>query len=130
MSLAATPEPVEISNAWARATVEGQPTGSAFMTILAHANVSIVGAESPAAQTVQLHEMAMQGSTMTMRELPRLDMKAGDRVTLDPGARHIMLFGLKGQLKAGEHFPVTLLVQQGTTTTKQTVEVEVRPLGK
>ncbi len=126
----AASSPLAITNAWARATVEGQPTGAAFMTISAHDNVSIVGLESPAAQTVQLHEMTMQGSTMTMRDLPRLDLKAGDSVTLDPAGRHVMLFGLKGPLKAGDHFPVTLVIQEGGATIRQSVEVAVRPLGK
>ena len=121
--------PVEITNAWARATVDGQPTGTAFMTIVAHDPVTISGFESPVAQTVQLHQMTMQGSTMKMRPLASIDLKAGESVILNPADKHVMLFGLKGQLRAGDHFPVTVVMRHAGGTIRATAEVEVRPLG-
>jgi hypothetical protein len=45
---------------------------------------------------------------MKMDAVPTLDLPQGKPVTLKPGGYHIMLMGLKQQLKPGDQFPVTL----------------------
>jgi copper(I)-binding protein len=127
----ASPPPVSITDAWSRATVQGQPTGSAFMTIKANRDVEIVGVSSTVASTAQLHEMSMNGSTMTMRQMESLPIKQGQSVTLSPSGMHVMMFGLKSTLHAGDHFPVVLSVKlPDQTVQNETVQVEVRPLGQ
>ena len=37
-----------------------------------------------------------------------IEIKPGQTVKLDPGGYHVMLMGLKQQLKQGEHFKATL----------------------
>jgi copper(I)-binding protein len=130
-ALAAPPPAVSISDAWSRATVQGQPTGSAFMTIKANRDVEIVGVTSAIANTTQLHEMSMNGSTMTMRQMESLPIKAGQSVTLSPDGMHVMLFGLKSTLRPGDHFPVILSVKlPDQSLQSETVQVEVRPLAQ
>lgn len=125
------PPALSISNAWSRATVQGQPTGSAFMTIKANSDAEIVGVSSAVANTTQLHEMSMTGSTMTMRPIQSLPIKSGDTVTLSPGGMHVMMFGLKSTLHPGDHFPVVLSVKlPDQSVQSETVQVEVRPLGQ
>jgi copper(I)-binding protein len=125
------PAALSISDAWSRATVQGQPTGSAFMTIKANSDAEIVSVSSAVATTTQLHEMSMNGSTMTMRPMESLPLKAGQSVTLSPGGMHIMMFGLKSTLHPGDHFPVVVSVKlPDQSVQSETVQVEVRPLGQ
>ncbi|MFN3567002.1 MAG: copper chaperone PCu(A)C [Burkholderiaceae bacterium] len=99
---------VEASNVWARATVQGQMGSGAFMTLTAKEPVRLVGAASPVAGVVEIHEMAMQGNVMRMRAVEGLDLAAGKPVELKPGGHHVMLMDLKRTLKAGERIPVEL----------------------
>jgi hypothetical protein len=56
--------------------------------------------------------MEMAGMVMKMRPLAGLDIPAGQSVTLKPGGEHIMLMGLKGPLREGQSFPLTLTFEK------------------
>lgn len=118
---------VSISSAWARSTVTGQTGTGAFMTIVARDGGRLVGAASPVAGVVELHEMAMDNNVMKMRPIPGLDLPAGREVQLKPGGYHVMLLDLKRPLKAGEKVQIELRLEtrDGKRVT-QPVEVEVR----
>ena len=66
-------------------------------------------------------DMDMGG--MTMREVARIPLPAGEAVALEPGGYHVMLLELAAPLTAGQTFPVTLTFEEGGT---QEVQVEVR----
>jgi copper(I)-binding protein len=73
--------------------------------------------------------MAMEGNVMKMRAVPALDLPAGKAVELKPGGYHLMLMGLKNELKAGDTVPVTLVVE-GADGKRETIELKapVKPL--
>jgi hypothetical protein len=73
--------------------------------------------------------MKMDGGTMKMRAIPRLDVPAGKPVSLAPGGYHVMLMDLKQQLKKGDTVPLTLKVENKDKKI-ETIElkVEVRDL--
>ena len=52
---------------------------------------------------------------MGMKEVEKIDIPAGETVTLEPGGFHIMLMELKGQIKAGDTIPVTLTFEKAGT---------------
>jgi copper(I)-binding protein len=101
---------LKIDHPWARPTVPGQSTGGGYLSV--HNGGSkpdrLLGASSPAAATVEVHEMRMEGDVMRMREIKALELPAGKRVTLAPGGLHLMLVGLKAPLKVGDKLPVRL----------------------
>lgn len=99
--------PVEVSEAWVRATVPGQPVGAAYASITARAAVRLTGVRAPVAKTVELHEMKHEGGVMKMRSLKEIRIAAGETVKLEPGGLHVMFFGLKGPLEAGGSVPLT-----------------------
>lgn len=118
---------VSVSSPWARSTVPGQTGTGAFMTIVSKEGARLVGAASPVAGVVELHEMAMDNNVMKMRAIPGLDLPAGREVQLKPGGYHVMLLDLKQTLKAGEKVRIELRLEtrDGKRVT-QPVEVEVR----
>jgi copper(I)-binding protein len=117
-----------VSDAWARATVVGQKGTGAFMKLTAPEGATLVGAVSPVAGVVEIHEMAMEGNVMRMRALPKgLALPAGKAVELKPGGHHVMLMDLKQQLKAGEKVKLDLQFElRDKKRVTQPLEIEVR----
>lgn len=106
-SVSATAQTV-VTDAWARATVPAQKTGGAYLTLRSPDAAKVVGASSPAAASVELHTMQMNGSTMSMREMPAIVLPAGKAVS----DFHVMLLGLKQALHEGETVPLELKVER------------------
>jgi copper(I)-binding protein len=127
---AAFAQSVKVENAWARATVPGQKTGSVYVDLTSASNAALVAVGSPLAARAELHSMSMDGGVMRMRALPRVELPAGQTVKLAPGGMHVMLVDLKQPLKAGDKVPLTLSVQSsGTSLTTLKIEAEVRGNG-
>ena len=116
---------VDVSDAWVRGTVPAQTASGAFMTIHAHEAAKLVGVSSPVG-AAEIHEMKMDNNVMRMRQIPALDLPKMQDVQLKPGGYHVMLMGLKQQLKAGDTVPITLKIEQNGKVTEQTVKAEVR----
>jgi copper(I)-binding protein len=120
---------VTISNPWVRGTVGGMKATGAFMEISSRADTRLVGAASPAAKVVEVHEMAMVDNVMRMRAIPAIAVPAGKPVELKPGGYHVMLIDLVKPLEPGATVPITLTFE-GKDGKRETVQVkaEVRPL--
>jgi copper(I)-binding protein len=106
---------LHIGHPYARATVPGQPSGAAYMTIKNNGKEDdkLLHITSPVAQNAQVHTMSMEGNMMKMREVPVLDLPPAARIAMQPGnGYHIMLLGLKRPLKAGEKIPLTLTFEK------------------
>lgn len=84
---------------------------------------AIVSATSDAAETVELHEVVNDAGVMRMRPVPRIEVPAGATVELKPGGYHIMLLGLRGDLKPGATVKVTVALEKAGP---MTVEAPVR----
>jgi copper(I)-binding protein len=116
---------ITVTDAWARATVQGQKATGAFMKIMAKDNAKLVGVSSPVAGVVEIHEMKMDKDVMKMSALPNgLELPAGKAVELKPGGYHVMLMDLKAPLTKDTTIPLTLMVQDAKGV-KSTVELKV-----
>lgn len=117
---------VTVTDAWARATVQGQKATGAFMKITAKDNAKLVGVSSPVAGVAEIHEMKMEKDIMKMAALPNgLDLPAGKAVELKPGGYHVMLMDLKAPLAKDTTVPVTLTFQDAKGV-KSNVELKVQ----
>jgi copper(I)-binding protein len=116
---------VTVTDAWARATVQGQKATVAFMKITAKDSAKLVGVSSPVAGVVEIHEMKMDKDVMKMSALPNgLELPAGKAVELKPGGYHVMLMDLKAPLAKDTTIPLTLTVQDAKGM-KSTVELKL-----
>ena len=121
---------VTASDAWVRATVPVQKTAGAFMALQSVKAVRLVGAASPVAATVEMHQMEMAGQTMKMHAVDAISLPAGEKVDLAKSGYHFMFLGLKGQLKDGDIVPLTLTVEDAASKRDTvTVNVPVKPIG-
>ncbi|HET7791956.1 MAG TPA: copper chaperone PCu(A)C [Rhizobacter sp.] len=116
---------LKIGHPYARATVAGQPTGGAFLSVENHgrADDRLLAASAEVAKAVELHTMSMEGDVMRMRQVEAIDLPVGKAVALKPGGLHIMLMGLKAPLKEGDKFPLKLKFEKAGEVTVQ-VNVE------
>jgi hypothetical protein len=102
---------VTVSGPWARATVPVQKTSGAFMVLQSAQDARLIGVSSPVASAVEIHRSQMDGNMMKMEQVDEIKLPAGKPVNLATGGYHLMLVGLKQQLKEGSTVPLTLVIQ-------------------
>jgi len=123
----AQPKAIEVTNAWARATVPAQKTAGVYLDIRSRTAARLVGAASLHANTAEVHQTVHEGGVMKMLPVKTIELPPGQTVRLAPGGYHIMLTGLKNQLRRGDSMPLTLTVQRADGTVLEIpIKVEVR----
>ena len=114
-----------VADAWVRATAPLQRSTGMFANITSATGGRLLSASSSVAGMVEIHQMAMEGDVMKMRELGQgLELPAGKAVALKPGGYHVMMMELKQRLKDGDVVPVTLVIE-GADKTRQTLTLSV-----
>jgi periplasmic copper chaperone A len=104
---------IAVEHAWARASPKGAPNGVAYVTIVNKGSEGdrLIGASSPVAANIQIHEEKTENGVSRMRQLDGIDLAPGSTVTLKPSGTHLML-ALKQPLKKGTTFPLTLTFEK------------------
>lgn len=97
----------------AKARPSPVPGGNGAVYFLIHngtdAEVRLIGAESPAANAVEIHESFEDNGTMRMRQLvDGLTLGPDEAESFAPGGLHVMLIGLTAPLVEGETITLTL----------------------
>jgi copper(I)-binding protein len=102
---------------WLRQPPASQTEAAVYVVIENHTaqRRSIVSGSSEIATSVELHEMKMDHAVMHMTPVAKVDIPANGKVSFDPNALHIMLFGLKARPMVGDMVMVTLTLDDGTT---------------
>ncbi len=115
-----------VSDAWVRLpAVPGRPA-AAYATIQSGGSADhvLVAVTSPAIARAELHEsMAGHGGMMSMQPIDRVAIGRGV-VTFAPGGRHVMLFGVSGDLRPGGTVPLTFRFAD-----KEAVTVDAKLVG-
>jgi copper(I)-binding protein len=108
---------LDAGEVWARASIPGTGTAAVYGSFTNHGDepVTIRSVSAGVAASAMLHESVMEGDMMKMKHLPSLTIPPGATVRLEPGGMHIMLMGLKRQLRQGDRFPMTLVLDDGST---------------
>lgn len=105
-----------LSGGFTRATLPNAPVAGGFVTITNAGTDDdrLVSASADGvAGRVEIHEMAMQGDVMKMRQLPDgLEIPAGETVELKPGSYHLMLMELAKPLVEGDSIVVRLVFEK------------------
>jgi copper(I)-binding protein len=119
--------PLLIDHPYATPSLAGTPNGAAYLRGIHNRGGSpdrLMAASTPLAERVELHEMSTEGDVMRMREVPAIDLPAGQKVQLRHGQRyHLMLINLRQPLKLGDRFDLTLKFEKaGETTVKAWVQ--------
>jgi len=119
----ASPTGPAVTDAWVRLPAPMQSFAAAYFTVSGGSQAdSIVGAASPIATDVSLHQTVTDASGMTgMEAVDRVDVPAGGTVEFAPGGFHVMLDGLTGTLSVGQTVELTLTFEHAGPITVQAV---------
>ncbi len=115
--------PIEVSDAWARASAGRAGAGAAYFEVRNHGGKSdrLVSAKTDVSRTASLHAHIMKDDIMRMVRVDGLEVPAGGRATLRPGGHHVMLMGLAQPLMRGHSFPLSLTFEKAGTVTVEVV---------
>lgn len=124
LSACGAKEGIEISDVWARTSMQGMNSAVYFMIQNHNAGADeLIGAASDVADAVEVHESKMEGDVMMMNRVEAVALEPSAKVEFKPGGYHVMLIGLKQDLKAGDEITVTLQFRDSPDiTVKATVK--------
>ena len=94
-----------ITAPWTRATPRGAQVAGGYVRITNTGTQAdrLTGGAFDLSARVEVHEMAMDGSIMRMRQLSGgLEIKPGETVELKPGGLHLMFMDLKSPVATGK----------------------------
>ncbi|ESY02662.1 copper chaperone PCu(A)C [Mesorhizobium sp. LNJC405B00] len=120
---------IEIKHPWSRATPAGAKVAGGYFTIVNKGSAPdrLLSIASDISGKAELHEMGVKDGVMTMRPVSGgLDIPAGGKITLGPGAYHVMFMDLKQPPKEGQMFAATLTFEKAGAVT---VEFAVQAIG-
>ncbi|MBN1453306.1 MAG: copper chaperone PCu(A)C [Anaerolineales bacterium] len=112
----------QVTEVWARPGLAGGNGAVFFKIENPGAADLLLSASSDVADAVELHKTIMQDGAMQMVHQMNVPIPTGETV-FKPGDLHVMLIGLKNDLKAGDTFSVTLTFQ---TAGERTLAVVVK----
>ncbi|NBX66671.1 MAG: copper chaperone PCu(A)C [Proteobacteria bacterium] len=124
-STAAFAGEIKIERASSLEMPEGLPTAGVFMIVTNDGPADkLLSAKTDIAETTMLHTMDVNEKTgaLVMNESRGFDVPENGSLIMAPGSNHIMLIGMKRQLKKDETFPLTLTFEKAGV--KQ-IDVEV-----
>ncbi len=118
-----------IGHPWTRATPPAARVAAGYLTIENKGSQPdrLVAAAFDGSGAVEIHEMAMDGGVMRMRELPKgIEIGPGRKVELKPGGLHLMFTNLKAGLRQGDSARGALVFERAG---RIEVEFKVEPIG-
>ena len=118
---------VEIDGAYARASIPNVPNSAAFFVIKNNSdkNIAITSANSDIAEKNELHTHIKENQMLKMMKIEKLVVPAKSSLELKSGGDHVMLIGLKKELKAGDEISLELSFSDGD---KKSIKVPVKDL--
>ena len=121
---------VEVSDAWVRATGQGQKATGVFMNLTAQKATRLVGVKADLTASAEVHEMKMEKDVMKMQAVKALDLPAGQTVALKPGSYHVMLMDLKAPVAEDSQVVLTLLFEDAAgVKTQKEVKAVAKKMG-
>lgn len=107
------PDDLVVDSARIRDLIPGQDKTVAYLTLTNHSTrpLTLTGAETDVARTVEMHSTRRDGDVLRMRRLTRVDIPPGRTVRFEPGGHHLMLFGVRS---LDEHCEIRLILADGS----------------
>jgi periplasmic copper chaperone A len=120
---------ISVTGAFTRAMLPSAPVGGGYMTISNAGTMPdrLVGATTEATDTVEFHDMKVEGGMMKMIPMPEgVEIPAGGTVTFAPGGLHVMFLSPRAPFKEGECLEVVLQFERAG---ELSVQLSVGPVG-
>lgn len=113
-SVSNAPVKLEVTTPWARSAMAPSSNSAAYMVLKNNDNqdYEIIGVTAIlTANRTELHESYVDDQQISrMRAVDKIVIPAQSQIELKPGGMHIMLMGLKQDLKIGDKFIIKLKI--------------------
>jgi copper(I)-binding protein len=115
--LAAQTAAVTAHDGWVRLPAPSKSETAFYVELENHGAQprAVVAVSSDAADKAEMHKMMMEGDMMGMMPIDKVAIPANGKASLSPNGMHVMLFGLKKKLAAGDKVTVTLKLDDGSS---------------
>jgi copper(I)-binding protein len=115
---------VEIVDPWIQNLPPTVPVRAGYMTLTnsGSQDVKIVALRGAGFTRIEIHRSVMRDGTMHMEQLPELEIGAGERLGLEPGGLHLMMYPEEPTRPGDTH---RILIEFGDGSTR-TIEMTVR----
>ncbi len=126
---ASVADTIKIENPYVRMVPPGAPATAAFMVLenTGSKDHALVSAKAYINKVTELHTHIHDNGVMRMRQVPKIDLPAGQKTALQPGGFHIMLINLTEPVKEDQHIKIDLTFDDGST---KTIDAIGKPLMK
>jgi copper(I)-binding protein len=107
---------LSVHDAWIREAPPGASAMAGYMIIENHGVTPrrLIGAESAAFKTIELHRSIVKKGTARMAPQTSISIPpSGGQVALEPNGRHLMMMGPARALRAGDRVVVALSFDRG-----------------
>lgn len=110
-----TGDPIVVRDAWIREPPPRSPAAG-YLVIENRGGepIELVAVATEAAEQTEIHVMEYKDDRMTMRRVAKLQVPAGEEVTLKPGGTHLMLMESRRPLRDGDEVELVLRFGDGT----------------
>lgn len=107
---------LRVEQAWLRQPAPGQPAVAIYFRALNEGSAPLIvnAAWARGAASAVLHEHRHEGGMMRMREAPPQTVAPGSTLVAEPGALHLMVFGLAEAPRPGARLPFCLRCTDGS----------------
>jgi copper(I)-binding protein len=117
-----------VTQGWVRNSIAGRDVTAGFFTIEGGGEARrLVGVESPEAERIELHTMAMEGDVMRMRQVEAMDVPADGALSLVSGGDHLMIFGMSPDAATDGVLDVVLQFEGGRSVDAQLPFADAAP---
>ena len=106
---------LRIYDPWIREAPPNAKVLAAYMVIENHTNKSftITGVSSVVFEKIEIHQSSVIDDMMRMEKKPALTIKAKQKVLLEPGGIHLMLFNPRKALRQGDTAEIIFQLKNG-----------------
>ncbi|MEM6851211.1 MAG: copper chaperone PCu(A)C [Pseudomonadota bacterium] len=110
---------LRLDGPYVRQPMTGQKITAGYFTIenLGETDDRLIAAESPAAETVELHTHTLEDGVMKMRRIEAVEVPKGAQIQLQPGGLHLMLINTNADALASETVDIKLTFENAGDVT-------------
>lgn len=100
---------ITVKDVWARPAAQ-DGNGAVYFLLQNHSAGSdeLIAVSSEIAEAAEIHETKMDGDVMKMEQVMSVPVKGKESIEFAPGGLHVMLIGLRQELKVGDQFQIVL----------------------
>jgi copper(I)-binding protein len=120
----AAEDQLTVNHAWIQEGPPGLEVLAGFVDLENRSarDITVAAIETPVAERVEIHLTEIKDNMATMSHLHELTVKAGARIAFSHGGHHLMLFGVREPLHAGDKIELHVRTTDGAVI-KATAEV-------